>query len=116
MKASILALRFLAMRELKEMFSVRLVPLAKSLIKAEAAASECSEAEVIERWAIAHARSPGARALLIEHGEKDHTVKAVVSALREDAKDDHESARTKPGKPNTRPYKLSRAKPLRKTA
>ncbi len=94
MKATILALRFFAMRDLKEMFSVRLVPLAKSLIKAEAAAGKCSESEVIELWAFRHAQSAGAKALLAAHAESDPLAKAVAHVIRETAQEEHGTEQT----------------------
>lgn len=86
MTVSILALRFLshAMTENKEMFSARLIPLAKSLIKAEAEAKHCSEAEIIEMWAFRHARSTQAKALLKAHASSDPLSNAVASVIREE--------------------------------
>lgn len=81
----ILALRFCdAMRENKEMFSCRLLPLAKQLIKAEAEHHECSEAEIVERWAFTQARSPDARRLLIAHAAGDVLAGAIADVMRDD--------------------------------
>lgn len=80
----IFALRFCdAMRDTKEMFSARVLPLAKQLIKAEAAAQDISEAEVIERWAFINARSPESKRLLLAHANDDALGTALADVLRE---------------------------------
>lgn len=86
MKASIIALRFLAMRDKKVMFSVRVVPVVKKLIKAETKHLKCSEAEVIERWALSHAKSEASRAILVEHAQTDPMIHAVVDAMADHPK------------------------------
>lgn len=74
-----------AMRETKEMFSARILPLVKQLIKAEAKSLKCSEAEILERWAFQIARSPESRQLLLAHATADPMTNAMADVLREDS-------------------------------
>lgn len=73
------------MRETKEMFSARILPLVKQLVKAEAKAMDCSEAEVVERWAFQLARSQESRKLLMEHATADPLTNAMADVLREES-------------------------------
>jgi hypothetical protein len=80
------ALRFCdAMRETKEMFAVRLLPLAKKLVKTEAKFAGCSEAEIVERWAFQLARCPDSRRLLLAHAHGDALGNALADVIREDS-------------------------------
>lgn len=93
------------MRDLKEMFAARLVPLAKMLIKAEAEAHGASESEIIEDWAFKYARSEKARLLLLQHSQTDTLTAAVASVIRENVKEIPHDASKPPGKPSVT-YKL----------
>ncbi len=72
------------MRETKQMFAVRLLPLAKQLVKSEARAARCSESEIVERWAFQMARAPESRKLLLAHAQGDALGNALADVLRED--------------------------------
>jgi hypothetical protein len=69
-------------RDTKEMFTARLSPLVKQIIKAEAEESVRTEADVIEEWAFICARSSQGRALLSAAGQKDWRVAAIIDAAR----------------------------------
>ncbi len=73
------------MRETKEMFSARVLPLVKQLIKAEAKALDCSEAEIVERWAFQIARSVESRKLLLEHVTSDPMTNAMADVIRDES-------------------------------
>jgi len=64
------------------MFTARLSPLVKQIIKAEAEESSRAEADVIEEWAFICARSSQGRAQLSAAGQKDWRVAAIIEAAR----------------------------------
>lgn len=93
---AILALRISqdTMQDLRVMLGVRVSPVVKAMIKAEAQARDLSEGAVIDDLVLAACRSPEAMRILSEYARTHPLVVAFheVQAL-------HDSAADKPSKP-----------------